>query len=96
VLAALRGLPTLLGRKKVRPGEINGEVVPAGWRRLVYAGPDLEPGTIDRRAYVFCVLEQFHRHLRRRDSYAAGSARWGDPRAELLEVRRGRQPRPPR
>jgi len=30
------------------------------------------------------VLEQFHRHLLRRDIYASPSARWGDPRAKLL------------
>jgi len=42
------------------------------------------PGTVDRAAYVFCVLEQFHRHLLRRDIYASPSARWADPRAKLL------------
>ena len=45
-------------------------------------------------AYVFCVLEQFHRHLLRRDIYARSSARWGDPRAKLLTgpVGAGRAP----
>jgi hypothetical protein len=33
---------------------------------------------------VFCVLTQFHRHLKRRDVYAEASARWRDPRAHLL------------
>jgi hypothetical protein len=46
--------------------------------------PDRPHGTVDRAAYVFCVLEQFHRHLLRRDIYASPSARWGDPRAKLL------------
>jgi hypothetical protein len=32
-------------------------------------------GTVDKAAYVFCVLEQFHRHLLRRDIYATPSAR---------------------
>ncbi len=85
VLAAMRKLPELIGRKKVRSGEIDGQVVPPAWRRLVYAARGLEPGTIDRRAYVFCVLEQFHRHLRRRDVYAHDSDRWGDPRTRLLD-----------
>ena len=31
------------------------------------------------------MLEQFHRHLKRRDIYAAGSSRWRDPNAQLLE-----------
>ena len=34
---------------------------------------------------MFCVLTQFHRHLRRRDIYAEASARWRDPRAQLLD-----------
>src|SRR5207244_2328960 len=41
-------------------------------------------GTVDRNAYVFCVLEQFHQRLRRRDIFAAVSTRWADPRAQLL------------
>ena len=34
---------------------------------------------------MFCVLTQFHRHLRRRDIYAEASARWRDLRAQLLD-----------
>jgi hypothetical protein len=33
------------------------------------------------RPYVFCVLTQFHRHLKRREIYANASSRWRDPRA---------------
>ncbi len=33
---------------------------------------------------MFCVLEQFHRHLKKGDIFAVASARWGDPRAKLL------------
>jgi TnpA family transposase len=40
---------------------------------------------IDYRAYAVCVLEHLHRALRRRDVFAVGSDRWGDPRARLLE-----------
>ena len=40
--------------------------------------------TIDKNAYVMCVLTQFHRHLKRRDIYADASERWRDPRAQLL------------
>jgi TnpA family transposase len=50
----------------------------------VLSGPDLEPGSIDWRAYTFCVLEQFHRALKRRDIFATNSSKWGDPRAKLL------------
>lgn len=84
VLEALRRLPELSGRQKVRDDEIVAEVVTGSWRRLVYAAPDLEPGTIDRRAYTFCVLESLHRALRRRDVFAPASNRWADPRAKLL------------
>jgi hypothetical protein len=40
---------------------------------------------VDYRAYAVCVLEHLHRALRRRDVFARGSDRWGDPRARLLE-----------
>lgn len=92
VLAAMRELPGLLERratKKVPAGyldedQVAGEVVPAGWwQRLVFP-VDRPAGTVDRGAYVFCVLEQFYRHLVRRDIYATASVRWNDPRAQLL------------
>jgi hypothetical protein len=83
VLAALRRLPELAGRKKIRAGEVDTTLVTGSWRRLVFA-PGLEPGTVDWKAYTFCVLERLHRLLRRRDIYADGSVRWADPRARLL------------
>lgn len=86
VLRALKALPQLWGggRNKVGVGEIDQELLIGSWRKLVLAGPDLEPGTVDWRAYTFCVLEQFHRCLKRRDIFAANSSKWGDPRAKLL------------
>ena len=84
VLAAARALPDLAGRKRVRPGEIDVTLVTGSWRRLVLGNPDLPAGTADHRAYALCVLEHLHRALRRRDVFAAGSVRWGDPRAQLL------------
>jgi Tn3 transposase DDE domain len=84
ILAAARSLPDLAGRKRVRAGEVDGSLVTGSWRRLVFSGPDVQVGTVDRRAYALCVLEQFHRALRRRDVFATGSVRWGDPRARLL------------
>jgi TnpA family transposase len=92
VLEAMADLPRLLDARAttaIPAGYLDArrvadDVVPAGWwRRLVYA-TDRPEGTVDRAAYVFCVLEQFHRHLLRRDIYATPSARWGDPRAKLL------------
>lgn len=84
VLAALRGLPDLIGRKKVMANEIDDSMLIGSWRRLVLSAPHLDPGTADWRAYVFCVLEQFHRHLKRRDIFATTSIRWSDPRSKLL------------
>ncbi|MFH8642302.1 Tn3 family transposase [Streptomyces goshikiensis] len=84
VLAALKTLPELMGRKKVGPTEIDTSLLVGSWRRLVLAAPHLEPGTVDWKAYTFCVLEQFHRMLRRREVFAKNSSRWGDPRAKLL------------
>jgi hypothetical protein len=92
VLGAMADLPALLDARAttaIPAGYLDARrvadaIVPAGWwRRLVYSAgrPD---GTVDKAAYVFCVLEQFHRHLLRRDIYASPSARWSDPRAKLL------------
>ena len=95
VLSALRDLPRLLAARVSRAvpagyfdaRQVAVDVVPAGWwRRLVFK-PDRPEGTVDRAAYVFCVLEQFHRHLIRRDIYATPSTRYGDPRAKLLTGR---------
>lgn len=49
---------------------------------------------MDHRAYTLCVLEALHRALRRRDLYAVGSLRWGDPRARLLDGEAWDQARP--
>lgn len=82
VLAALRNLPELLRRgNRARAGDIDPGIITGPWKRLVLGAGG---GFVDVQAYVFCVLEQFHRHLRRRDVYAKRSFRWGDPRAKLL------------
>ena len=92
VLAALGRLPDLLEARATRrvpagyldAGLVAAEIVPPGWwRRLVFA-PGRPEGTVDRAGYVFCVLEQFHQRLRRRDIFAVASSRWADPRASLL------------
>jgi hypothetical protein len=91
VLAAMRSVPaalayrshhhsvTLLPRRLVDPSVVRGV-----WKRLVFGHPGRADGLVDRNAYVFCVLEQFHRHLRRREIYAPASSRWRDPNAALL------------
>ena len=88
VLAALRSLPALLASRTkptVEDVYVHGGVVTGPWRRLVFGHPRAAGGAVDKHAYVFCVLEQFHRHLRHREIYAEGSGRWRDPQAQLLE-----------
>jgi TnpA family transposase len=84
VVEALRRLPELLTRKKVSRDEITTGLVTGAWRRLVYANPNGDQDVVDHRAYTFCVLEHLHRGLNRRDVFAMGSDRWGDPRTRLL------------
>jgi hypothetical protein len=63
--------------------QVDHDLITGGWRRLVYA-PGRPEGTVHRAAYVFCLLEQFHRHIKHRNIYATASSRWRDPRAHLL------------
>ncbi|MGH9123882.1 MAG: Tn3 family transposase [Acidimicrobiales bacterium] len=86
VLAAMESMPDLLrSRRKPTFADIDETLVQGTWKRLVFAAAAAGDGQIDKNAYVFCVLTQFHRHLRRRDIYAEASARWRDPRAQLLD-----------
>ncbi|AOP47929.1 Tn3 family transposase [Streptomyces lydicus] len=85
VLKALKSLPDLMGRKKVGPAEIDTGLLTGSWRRLVLSAPHLEPGTVDWKAYTFCVLEHLHRMLRSKQVFAKNSSKWGDPRAKLLD-----------
>ncbi len=102
VLAAMQALPDLLERKPTRripagyldAALLDVALVPQGWwHHLVF--PTSRPaGTVDRSAYVFCVLEQFHRGLKKRDLFALDSDRWADPRARLLDGPRWDQAKP--
>jgi len=46
VVKALKGLPDLIGRKKVGAEEVATELVTGSWRRLVFAGPGLPHGLV--------------------------------------------------
>lgn len=102
VLTAVQGLAELASRRRMRHDQLSafvgadvvGNVVTGSWRRLVFANPDLPERSVDLRAYTLCVLEALHRGLRRRDVYAVGSTRWGDPRARLLDGPAWEQTRP--
>src|SRR5664279_1266389 len=64
---------------------IDPAVVTRSWKRLVFGHPAYEGGAVNRHAYTFCVLEQFYRHLKRREIHADASTRWRNPQAQLLE-----------
>jgi TnpA family transposase len=51
----------------------------------VFGHPEHEGGAVSRHAYAFCVLEQFWRHLKRREIWASASTRWRNPQAQLLD-----------
>ena len=84
VLAAMKDLRRLLdGRrsKNLTADDVDADLVRGSWIRLVFPGG----GRVERNAYVFCVLTQFHSRLKRRDIYTETSTRWRDPRAQLLD-----------
>jgi TnpA family transposase len=91
VLDALRALPRLMEARATKAvptgyfdvGRVVLDVVPPSWRRVVFK-PGRPEGTVDRAGYVFCVIEQFHQRLNRREIFATASSRWADPRAQLL------------
>ncbi|WP_045878758.1 Tn3 family transposase [Pseudofrankia sp. DC12] len=91
VLSAMRALPAVLAFRSRLPAPlvparvIEPSVVNGPWKRLVFGQPAYEDGAVNRHAYTFCVLEQFYRHLKRRDIYADASTRWRNPQAQLLE-----------
>lgn len=57
------------------------EVIRKPWKPYVIN----EDGTLDHRAYTFCVLDELHKALRRRDIFMTPSWRYADPRAGLLK-----------
>jgi len=84
VLAAMQQMPDLLRRRReLTVQDIDESLVQGSWKRLVFGSPPT--GAVEKNAYVFCVLTQFHRHLKRREIYAEASSRWRDPRAQLLD-----------
>ena len=65
--------------------------VPAGWRRHVQ--PPGQP--VDRQMYTLCFVAQLQASLRKREVFVPSSARWSDPRAQLLQGAEWEAMRPP-
>ncbi len=80
VLEAIEFLRSVEGLRNPKMDEAPLGVVDKGWRSLVFT-PE---GKVNRRGYTFCVLDRLRDALKRRDVFAEGSERWGDPRARLL------------
>ena len=80
VVAAFDWLRANMARKK--PGnDAPQDVVGKAWRRHVLR----EDGAIDFHAYTFCMLDELHIALRRRDVFVSPSWRYADPRVGLLD-----------
>ena len=80
VVAAFDWLRGNMVRKK--PGnDAPREVIRKPWQRHVLR----EDGSVDFHAYTFCVLDELHTALRRRDVFVSPSWRYADPRAGLLD-----------
>ncbi|MDP9612837.1 hypothetical protein JOF35_005114 [Streptomyces demainii] len=96
VLVALKTLPDLMRRKNVGPAETDTSLLTGSWQRLVLSAPHLEPGTVDWKAYAFCVLEQMHRMLCRLEVFAKNSSKWGTRWRNYRTGTRGSRPTPTR
>ena len=88
VLAAMTALGGQLAtdaRWSMKNPRIYPQVVTGPWKHLVFGHPARDDGTVDRGACIFCVLEQFCRHLKHREIYAETSTRYRNPQARLLD-----------
>lgn len=81
VLAAVRYLEQLEGKRMPTLADAPQNVITAAWRRHVVSADT----AIDRRFYTFCVLERLQDALSRRDVYVTPSERWANPRTKVLE-----------
>jgi hypothetical protein len=81
----------LSAKKPVPKKLVNATLVTGSWNRLVFGKPGTPKGTVDRAAYVICVLEQFHHSLKRREIYAPASSRWRDHVPACSQARSGRR-----
>jgi TnpA family transposase len=80
LLTALGFLQSIEGQSKPKLDAAPLKLVGKGWFPWV-----VRDGTIDRRAYTFCVLAQLVEALRHRDLFVMPSVRWSNPHAKLLQ-----------
>ncbi|MEU1998220.1 hypothetical protein ABZ511_27580 [Nocardia gamkensis] len=60
---------------------VDDDLIDEAWQQLAYPAGRLA-GTVDRAAYTFCLLEQFHRPIEHRNICVESSSKWR--RAHLL------------
>jgi TnpA family transposase len=79
------------GRPRPNIQEVPQEVVSgSAWRAVVYD----QENQIDKRYYMFCVLQTLIAALERRDVFIVPSHRWQDQRAQLLQGDAWKKARP--
>ncbi|MFF4779182.1 hypothetical protein ACFY05_40830 [Microtetraspora fusca] len=94
VLAALRSLPGLLGRKKLTPDEIDTDLLAGSWRHLVLSSPHVEAGYVDWKACSACLRHSIACCAAARSSPVTPPSGVTSGPSSLPE-RRGRPPAPP-
>ena len=80
IIEALDFLRSIEGSRRPDMSAAPLKVVTKSWTRLVVNSE----GSIDRKAYTFCVLQCLRSALRRRDVFVVKSQRYCNPRAKLL------------
>ena len=90
ILEAWQFLQSIEGKRKPKMDEAPLKIVDKRWAAWVVS----KDGSIDRRAYTFCVLEQLLEGLRRRDLFVSQGERWSNPRAKLLQGKAWEAARP--
>lgn len=81
LLEALNFLKAIEGTRKPKLSTAPLAIVSKSWAKWVIK----DDGTVDQKAYTFCVLENLRAALRRRDIFVEKSFRWCDPRIKLLQ-----------
>lgn len=66
------------------------EIIRRAWQRYIVK----ENGTLDHHAYIFCVMDELHKALKKRDVFVTTSWRYADPRAGLLMGKEWESTRP--
>jgi hypothetical protein len=81
VLQAWQFLQSIEGKRNPKMDAAPLKIVDKKWAIWVID----ENGSIDRKAYTFCVLGQLLEALRRRDLFVSKGERWSNPRAKLIK-----------